>query len=272
MATLLLTLGLGVGLIVVANLLLFRFNALNPTQNAVIVAAAALGIYLPLAVLNWPGADLLAVHIAVYVVSSYACGMGLSARARAQAQGRRSGWHWGPAGIVGFFVVLAAVDSVFIVIAERGLSPSLSDTFLPASSDEVSFAFPGVVSHDFHEKEALFNAYLRRLEQQRQRGWQVRKGWLEQPQPHEPAVFQIVARTREGAPVQDASVSGRFLRPSDSRLDIAFTMQETAPGTYQVQLTLPAAGRWDLALQLQKERDIHEIRARTSVAARSTNH
>jgi hypothetical protein len=42
-------------------------------------------------------------------------------------------------------------------------------------------------------------------------------------------------------------------------------MAEIAPGTYQASLRLPAAGLWNLVMQLRRGDELHEIRASTSV-------
>lgn len=172
--------------------------------------------------------------------------------------------------IGGFFVFVAVSGAVFVAVAERGLPSALRDWLLPGakSGREVTSMFPGVVSHDFHQKEALYNQYLQRVERQRQRGWQIEKGWLTDPKASEPAVLRVVARTREGEPITGAAVEGEFLRPSSSQRDVAFTSTETGPGVYESKLLLPLAGNWDLVLQIRKGEDLHEIRAVTRVLDR----
>ncbi len=262
------SLALGAMLVIAVNLALFRFSALGATRGAVMVAVATLGIYLPLGFLFWPGGDILAMHLAVYLLSSLACGMLLGGRERAGGRGGE-GWHWGPMAITGFFVALVILNAVFILVAQQGISPELGASVFPDNqSRNVSSAFPGVVSHDFHKKESLYNAYLEQVERQRQRGWQVRKGWLRKPVQGEAAIFKVVARTREDEPLRGARISGDFWRPSDIDLDMAFTMEEIEPGVFEVDLTMPAVGLWNLVLQIRKDDELHEIRANTSVLAR----
>jgi nitrogen fixation protein FixH len=195
----------------------------------------------------------------------------MSAREQGTAKGNRSGGslHWGPLAIIGFFICLFVVDSAFLMMAERGLPSRLMAELLPDAQHAraISSVFPGVVSHNFQKQEDLYNQYLLQVEQQRERGWQVRKGWLTKPVLNEPAVFQVVANTREGIPIREAEVTGRFLRPSNSRLDKGFSMKEVEPGVYQSSVTLPAAGTWDLVMQVHKGQDLHEVRARTLVSA-----
>ena len=264
MTDLLLGLGIGAALIVLANLALIRFTKFSAKWAAAVTALTTVGLYVPYAILRWPGGDIFAIHLAIYLLASLACGMLLGAR----ASGR--GLHWGPALIAGFFVVVVALGAVFMAVAERGLPPVLERWLLPAadSKHEVTSMFPGVVSHDFQKKEALYNEYLQQVERQRQRGWQIRKGWLADPVVGEPAVFRVEAKTRTGEPLAGANVTGRFLRPSGSVLDIVFALTERQPGVYEAALTLPAAGAWNLVLEVRQGDELHEIRANTQVGGR----
>jgi nitrogen fixation protein FixH len=265
MTDLLLGLALGAGAILLANLGLVRLARMSAKQAAAAVALVTIGLYVPYGILRWPGGDVFAIHLAIYLLASLACGMVFGARAGGQ------GLHWGPATIGGFFIVVAVLGAVFIVVAERGLTPSLERWVLPEarSQREVSSVFPGVVSHDFQKKEALYNQYLQQVELQRQRGWQIQKGWLSEPAANEPAVFRVVARTRQGEPLAGATVTGQFLRPSSSKLDVAFELVEREPGVYEAELKLPAAGSWNLVLQVRKGDELHEVRAGTTVGAAS---
>lgn len=264
MNDLLLGLALGAGAIVLANLGLIRCARLSARQAAATVALVTLGLYVPYGILRWPGGDVFALHLAVYLLASLACGMLLGAR----AGGR--GLHWGPALIGGFFVVVVVLGAAFVVVAERGLPSALERWLLPEADSKhgVTSMFPGVVSHDFQKKEALYNQYLQQVERQRQRGWQIRKGWLADPVAGEPTVFRVEARTRTGEPLAGATVAGRFLRPSSSVLDVAFVLTEREPGVYEAALTLPAAGAWNLVLEVRQRDELHEIRANTQVEDR----
>ena len=267
MSNLLVSLGLGTGLIVLTSLVLARFSPLGAARSAGLAGLVALMVYLPLAAMHWPGADVLAVHVAVYLLTAFACGVLLRVRERSRNSQGAGRLHWGPALIIGFFVFLVAINAVFIRLADLGVSPRLSEALFPASTGEGRFssAFPGVVSHDFYEKEALYNAYLAQVERQQERGWRIRQGWIGKPLPQTPTVFRVAAQTRDGDPLPGAQVTGQFLRPADSRLDLAFAMREVQPGVYEAELTLPAPGRWNLVLQVRKGDDLHEVRASTSV-------
>lgn len=253
----------GIGIGVLAELLLFvllrRLFRLDGKAAAVAVGLAVLLIYVPWAVLIWPGADVFAIHLAIFLTLAYALGMFGGRLGR--------GWHWAPALIVGFFVLVIATNVVFLGVAEQGITGLFAELLpKPRGAEVVDSRFPGTVSHDYQEKEALYNAYLRQVEIQEARGWQVRKGWLYPPVAGEPATFVVAVTDRDGAPVSGAEVSGSFLRTSNSRDDFGFSMNEVVPGEYRASLQMPLQGLWQLVLQIRRGEDLHEIRAETSVA------
>jgi nitrogen fixation protein FixH len=253
----------GIGIGVLAELLLFmllrRLFRLDGKAAGMAVGLAVLLIYVPWAILTWPGADVFAIHLAILLTLAYALGM-VGGRV-----GR--GWHWAPALIVGFFVLVIATNVVFLGVAEQGITGLFAELLpKPRGAEVVDSRFPGTVSHDYQEKEALYNAYLRQVEIQEARGWQVRKGWLYRPVVGEPAMLVVAVTDKAGAPVSGAAVNGSFLRTSNSRDDFEFTMDEVAPGEYRASLQMPLQGLWQLVLHIRLGEELHEIRADTSVA------
>ncbi len=266
---LLISLSLGLALQVLIFMGLRRFAGFGAKQAAVVIALLAVAIYMPYAILKWPGGDVVAMHLAVYLVTAYGLGLILSNREKRIAQmGGDEGWfHWGPAVIVSFFVVLILFDGVLVVIASRGVPEPIAQWLFPepAVDAQVTSSFPGVVSHDYQKKQAHYNQYLQQLDVQAERGWRVNKGWLEQPSVDRPGRFQVAVVSKEAMPVTGAVVTGSFLRPSDTRLDQHFTLEESGPGVYRGEIALPARGRWDLVLEIRKGDDLHQLRAETTV-------
>ena len=133
---------------------------------------------------------------------------------------------------------------MLVVISSQGLPAPVADFLLPdsAARQQTRSVFPGTVANDFQKKERLYNEYLEQAKRQQQRGWQVNKGWLGKPVTGRPATFQVQVSEADGTPLQFAQVSGIFQRPSDSRPDYSFTMQEIEPGLYRVILALPEPG------------------------------
>jgi len=266
----LLALPLGSAAEILVFLLLYLLTPLNGKQAAVIVFLITFTALMIYSLLEWPGADVLAMYIAVLAVTAYLLGIIANAREQARDNVDEGGrwFHWGPAIIVIFFISLFALDGVLVVISREGLPQPIADLLLPrhAGQDNVQSVFPGVVARDYQKKESLYNEYLQQVERQEQRGWQVTKGWLNTPVAGKPAVFQVRIAERDGAPVQFARVGGVFQRPSDSRLDQEFEMQEVEPGLYRMQIALPGPGAWNLMLQVKRGEQLHEVHATTSVA------
>jgi len=254
--------GIGGGMVaeVVLFMLLRRLFRLDGKAAGMAIALLAVLIYVPWAILTWPGADVFAIHLAIFLTVAYALGMVGSRVGR--------GWHWAPALIVGFFVVVVATNVIFLGVAEQGITGLFAEMLpQPRGSQVVDSRFPGTVSHDYQKKESLYNDYLRQVEIQQRRGWDVRKGWLDRPVAGQPATFVVALTDKVGAAVAGATVSGRFLRTSSSRDDFEFAMQEVAPGEYRATLIMPLHGLWQLVLQIRRGEELHEIRADTSVGS-----
>ena len=255
---------------VLVFLLMYLLTPLNGKQAAVIVALLSTSGGVIYSLSDWPGADVLALYVAVLAVTAYLLGIVSSAREQQQASPEANGrWvHWGPAAIVIFFVALLSLDGVLVVISSRGLPAPVADFLLPesATDQQVRSAFPGTVANDFQKKEGQYNQYLEQVRRQEQRGWQVKKGWLSDPVAGQQAAFQVQVSEADGVPLQFAEVSGVFQRPSDNRLDHGFAMQEIEPGLYRVILALPKPGMWNLVLTVKRGTQLHELHASTSVA------
>jgi nitrogen fixation protein FixH len=257
--------GLGVVLELLGYVVLTKGFKLQAKAAAMVVAMLAVLVYVPWALAHrWPGADIFAVHLAIYLTLAYGLGMVGSSVGK--------GWHWAPALIVTFFVGVIVINIVFVVVAQRGITGVFSELLPEPDAGEVADSkFPGTVSHDFQEKEALYNRYLEQVQAQHARGWQVRYGWLGKPKAREPADLVVLVHDRDGKPVSGAKVSGRFLRTSNSREDFDFEMREYDRGEYKVRLAMPLHGLWRMVLSVRRGEDHHEIRALTSVLSNPEN-
>lgn len=271
MPDMLLSLGGGVVLVVLAFFTLRRFSRLRAHQCAALAALLGIGGYLVASPsLSSTNADDIALHVTVYLVTAYILGLLAGHRETAASGGRGRRFHWAPAMIIGFFGVVLATSAITMIVSRDGL-PAALNAWLPppATGGAVQSIFPGVMPRDFQKKEALYNQYLEQVAAQRARGWQVHKGWLAAPAVNAPAVFQVALTDRDGHELAGAVITGRFLRPSDSRKDQAFAMHEVASGLYQVTLALPGPGAWELLLEVRHGEELHEVWGRTTVAAGS---
>lgn len=256
--SLLAVIGIGV-LLELALFLVLRFlTKLDSKAMTAVLILAVIGIHMPWTLLNWRGGDVFAIEIGIFVVIAYVLGI----------IGRRAGasWHWGPAVIFAFFAIVVAVNVVFVGLAETGIQGIFAKLLPePKTSQVVDSRFPGTVPYDYQKKEALYNVYLKQVEVQQERGWQVRKGWREQPVVGRQQQFLVEVLDRNGQPVGDATITGQFIRPSNSEHDFDFQMKADAPGFYIAEVAMPLPGIWDLVLKINSNNELHELRASTSV-------
>ena len=268
MGNILVTLLGGVSLIATIFIAVYRVSNMSGKMTAIVMAFIVVAVYVPLSIFIWPGADVFAIHIALYLVTVYILGIVTSQRdARRQAGKEGFGFHWAPAAIVTFFVILLIMDSFFIMFATQGMNTSVAKWLLPepVAGGKISSRFPGTVSHDYHQKQNQYNDYIQRFETQKLRNWTIRKGWLGEAIVNQATIFRVEIKTKQNKAVSDADVKGHFLRPANSKQDLEFTMREIEPGIYQQSITLTEPGNWDLILKINKGNDAHEVRAKTVI-------
>ena len=268
MGNILVTLLGGVSLIATIFILMYRVSNMSGKMTATVMAFIVVAIYVPISIFSWPGADVFAIHIALYLVGVYVLGIVTSQRDLRRKSGKEGfGFHWAPAAIVTFFVILLIMDSFFIMFATKGMNSNVANWLLPApvSGGKVSSRFPGTVSHDYHQKQNQYNDYLKRFESQKLLSWTIRKGWLSEAVVNQPAIFRVEIKTNKNTALTRAKIKGQFLRPANSKRDMNFIMIEVEPGIYQQSITLTEPGNWDLILKIDKGNDHHEVRAKTVI-------
>lgn len=262
----------GIFILLVLYMLFYKFTPLNARQAGLIVGLLALAIYAPIALIYWPGGDVLAFNISIYFMTAYMLGMFFNHREKIKlraAQGENVKWfHWAPAIIVSFFVVILIIGTIFVTLSKEGLPQGLQKIIVPKSmdSDKITTLFPGVIKNNYHKKEGRYNQYLRQIELLEDRGWKVRKGWLNgSPVAGEAAVFQIIVEDAAGKSINGFQMSGYFMRAADSRDDVEFNMQEVKEGIYQVRLSLPMPGVWNLNINMRYGDEQFDIQASTQI-------
>jgi len=258
----------GIVIIIATYLVVNKMFRWRGKETGVLVSLAVLGVYVPLAIINWPGADVFAIHLSIYLVSVYV--LSIITMQRDARLGEKGNWfHWGPASMISFFALILAVNAVFIVVAQKGLEGELANLILPEAKEKqgVTSFFPGTVQYNYQQKESQYNAYRERVLAVKKRAWTVRKGWVGVAVVNQPLRFRVQIEDRDNQLVKQASIRGNFLRASNSKLDQPFTMQEVSPGTYETNVMLPEPGRWELQLHISHDQDEHEIAAYTEIAA-----
>lgn len=262
MPGLLTSLGTGVVIAIISFLLFYNALRWNAKKSGFLSAAVVLGLYIPFAIVFWPGGDVFSIHLAIFGVVPYMLGIISHYREQALDDEQRKQWfHWIPAMFFVFFLVVVVVNMTLVTLSTSGMSSSMLQWLLPKQNGEVyTSQFPGVISHDYQEKESLYNEYLARLEKQKKRGWQIKQGWLVAPELNKSAVFQLEARDKNGDILSGLNITLRFLRPSNYKFDKEFMMQEVLDGVYQQDISFEFPGNWDVVILLHKDHDVHEIR------------
>jgi nitrogen fixation protein FixH len=269
---LLLTLGIGV---VASFILFFIFRALRQSGKlaALLTILLVEGVYIPWSAIHWEGLDVFAIHFAFFTMTAAGLGIIFGGREGQEDAGKKAKgrFHWVPATIVGFFLVLATVDSVIITLATQGASADFVREFLPAPhrtkvGKEVTSAFSGTVARDFQKNTSEYNQYVTQLKQQSALGWRIMNGWVDNPEAGKPSLFRLRVIDDEGLPVTGAQVSVQFLFAADSSKDIQLTLPEGDPGAYGLPVNLPVAGAWMLLINITHGKDVYEAKGETRVA------
>ena len=110
---LLITLPVGILLVVMCYFTLLRFLTRQPLKTGFITALLTTTLYVAYAVRFWPGGDVFAVHIALFLITVYILTITSHQRHVAGSTGRL---HWAPAAIIGFFVVIETLMPYLMLI------------------------------------------------------------------------------------------------------------------------------------------------------------
>ena len=263
---LLITLPVGIVLIMVSFLLLSRVYKGSAYALGGIFALVVAMVYSMLAAIFWPGADVFAIHIALYLLSIYGMTIVMSQRQQ-KLDGEKAKLHWAPTTLFVFFGIILVTDSVLIFLAQSGMSPEWAERILPEPRGRgtVRSVFPGVVSHDFREKSDQFNEYKQQREQQATLGWKIKLGWKDEAYSQIENILYVEIKTLEGINLNDAEVVAQFLYPGDSKFDQTLFLARDIKGIYSTNVTLGKLGDWDMILNIRHKTGRHELRTKTAV-------
>ncbi len=258
---LLISLPVGIAIIIIGYIVTLRVTNINRYVLAGVFALSIAAVYSFIAAVNWPGADVYAIHLALFLLALYATTIISSQKNNSKKM------HWGPKAIFTFFAVVLITNSVFVYLAQTGMSSDLAKWFLPEpkSKAEVQSVFPGVVSHDFREKESQFNAYQQQRLKQESLGWTVKLGWKNAALIEKSNTFMLNITQSTGEPLKDAKVTAKFLYPANLKYDQEHQLIEQANGFYSVKMELLQPGNWDVIVNIQHANGSYEIRSKTTL-------
>ena len=156
----------GLLLIVILYRALSWLPNLPAILRAVLASSFTLLAYFVATIGRWPGLDVVAMHVSIYLVA------GLLLYMFSQYRRRRTGrMHWVPKALIGFFVMLAVINTFLLYISTRGLPPSLAQFWLPGGKT-VKSGFSGVVPHGQEAAKAV-SSELNRSHAAVELGWRI---------------------------------------------------------------------------------------------------
>ncbi len=223
-------------------------RSLPPILRAVLAGLIPLLAYFVLIVGRWPGLDVVAMHISVFLAA------GLVLFAVTQFRRRSVGrMHWAPKLLTAFFLGLVVVNGSLLYIATKGLPDPLARWWLGSDGTAVFSGFSGVVTHDQAAAKAV-SSELSQAQRELELGWKVEVSGLDSSEPVRP--FQVRVRDRTGLPVDRIEGELRLLRPGAVEAALVLPLAALDAGTYGGVLHLPASGRWLVELRLLRDRDV----------------
>jgi nitrogen fixation protein FixH len=112
-------------------------------------------------------------------------------------------------------------------------------------------ANPGLVVDDYYDRGQQYEEnMLKRLA--RDPGWTMRVVPPEFVGVQEPARFRFTVSDRDGNPVTPDQVTFYAYRPSNERNDFSRPMNRVAPGHYEVEVSFPLKGLWDILVSVRQ--------------------
>ena len=130
-------------------------------------------------------------------------------------------------GLVAFFGLVFAVNTVFIVVA--------TDTFT------------GLSTEDPYRKGLQYNETIAAFAAQRAAGWQYGIALADN------SSLEVRVRNADGAPVNGLTVEGRLGRPATDQFDRSITFFDHGGGLYTAATDGLAPGQWDVMLTVRHD-------------------
>lgn len=225
------------------------FRSLPPILRALLAGLIPLLAYFLLIVGRWPGLDVVAMHISVFLA------MGLVLFAVTQFRLRSPGrMHWAPKLLIGFFIALTVINGSLLYIATKGLPEPIGRWWLGSDGGPVYSGFSGVVQHGQGAAKAV-SSELSQIYRESQIGWQVEVSGLDGTAADR--VIEVRVKDRTGLPVSRVNAELRLLRPGAAQPTANAVLAAQAPGVYTGVLQVPEGGRWIADLRLQHEGTLH---------------
>jgi len=218
-------------------------RGLPAALRALLASCVPLLVYFLSIIGRWPGLDVVAIHISVFLAAGLVLYMLTMQRRRAPG-----GLHWVPKLLIAFFVGLAAINATLLYIATQGLPEPVARWWLGGDGGKVHSGFSGVVPHHQDAAKAVSSALSQAYDESRL-GWQVEVAGLEADLGSTRQI-QVRAKDRTGLPLGGLKAELVLARPGAAAAHSRVPLHAAGAGVYVGELRLPAKGRWVVELQL----------------------
>lgn len=235
----LITLFGGLGAVLVLYAIGGFIRDVPPMLRAVLAGVIPLLAYFGLILGNWPGLDVVAMHISVFMAAA------LVMHALSQFRRRGKRMHWAPKLLIAFFSGLVVFNAGLLYVANSGLPEPIGRWWM-GGDGKVYSGFSGVVAHDQAAAKAV-SSELSESHRESMVGWQV-----ETDAQATGGVLQVVVRVRDrtGLPVNGVRGDIQLTRLGAATPAARLALAASDAGVYQSALALPATGRWLLDTRL----------------------
>jgi len=130
--------------------------------------------------------------------------------------------------LVGFFLVVATVNGVFIYAGIK--------------------SWPGLVSERAYEEGLAYNRTLASARAIKAMGWSAGLSYQD-------GVAILVLTDRDGLVIDGMQAEAVFNRPVGRTAEIAVTLKSLGAGRYAAPVALPMPGQWEMAVTVDGARD-----------------
>ncbi len=130
--------------------------------------------------------------------------------------------------LIGFFIVVASVNGVFIYV---GIT-----------------TWPGLVTDRAYEEGLAYNRTLAAARANAAMGWSARLDY-------QGGTAGMTLTDRDGLAIDGMQVEAVFSRPVGKAAEIAVTLKSLGAGRYAAPVALPMPGQWDMAVTVDGARD-----------------
>ncbi len=142
--------------------------------------------------------------------------------------------------IVGFFVVIAILDGIFVYLATS--------------------THTGVVTKHAYEEGLRYNETVAAAEEQDALGWHTTLDLVAG------SSLMVTLKDAESRFIDGASVHAEISRPTQAGMDFRLNLEQSGAGTYDAPVSFPEPGQWEVRIFVEWQQKQYQQAKRVVVA------